>query len=89
MLLKSWDEKAERLFAALPMLEERAQHYKAIFALILVRLKAGKGYQWNHNKRIKSRTALLRPASAVPKADEDYGLSKVGIYLMLHASIQH
>jgi hypothetical protein len=47
MLLKS-------LFAALPVLKNRAQHYETIFALILVHLKAGKSYDWNCKKMIKS-----------------------------------
>ncbi|XP_033611228.1 uncharacterized protein LOC117283061 [Cryptotermes secundus] len=76
-LLKSWDEKTDHLFAALPMLKDRAQHYKAVFASILVRLKAAAVYEWNHSKRIKSHTILLRPTSAVLKAKEDYGLSKL------------
>jgi hypothetical protein len=85
-LLKSWDEKTDCLFDALPMLKYRAQYYKAVFASILVRLKAAVGYEWNPKKMIKSCTTLLRPSSAVLKAEEDYGLSKVEISHVLYSS---
>jgi hypothetical protein len=86
-LLKSWDEKTDHLFDALPMLKDRAQYYKAIFASILVRLKAAAGYEWDSKKMIRSHTTLLRPTSAALKAEEDYGLSKVEISLVLYSSV--
>jgi hypothetical protein len=82
--LKIWDEKTDHLLAALPMLKDRAQHYKAVFASILVRLKAAASYEWNPKKIIKSHTTLLRPSSAALETEEDYGLSKVGISLKLY-----
>jgi hypothetical protein len=83
-LLKSWDEKTDHLFSALPMLKDRAHYYKAIFASILVRLKAAASYEWNPKKMTKSHTILLRPSSSALEAEEDYGLSKVGISLKLY-----
>jgi hypothetical protein len=86
-LLKSWDEKTDHLFDALPTLKDRAQYYKAIFASILVHLKAVAGYEWNPSKRIKSHTTLLRPTSAALKAEEYYGLSEVEISLVLYSPV--
>jgi hypothetical protein len=67
------------------MLKDRAQHYIAIAKMIKFRLKDAIGYEWNHNKRIKSPTILLRPTSAALEAEEDYGLSKVRISLLLYS----
>jgi hypothetical protein len=72
------------LFATLSTLKNRVQHYKALAKAIFVHLKAAAGYEWNPKMMIKSHTTLLRPTSAVLKAEEDYGLSKVGISLMLY-----
>ncbi|PNF36020.1 hypothetical protein B7P43_G18988, partial [Cryptotermes secundus] len=75
-LLKSWDDKLDHLLASLPMLKEKTEYYKAVGKAVFVRLKAVAGYEWNHNKRIKSPTILLRSTSEVLRAEEDYGLSK-------------
>jgi hypothetical protein len=85
--MKTWDEKMDRLFTSVPVLKDRAQHCRAIAKMIIFRIKAAAGYEWNPNKRIKSHTTLLRPTSAALKAEEDYGLSKVGISLMLYFAL--
>jgi hypothetical protein len=83
--MKTWDEKADHLFTSLPALKDRAQHYRAVAKKIKLRLETVAGYEWNSSKRIKSHTTLLRPTSAALKAEEDYGLSKVEISLMLYS----
>jgi hypothetical protein len=86
-LLKNWDQKIDHFFTTLPGLKDRAQYYKAVAKAILVHFKAGAGYEWNSNKRIKSHTTLLRPTSALFKAEEDYGLSEVGISLTIYCTL--
>jgi hypothetical protein len=83
--MKTWDEKADHFFTSLPALKDRAQHYRAIAKMIKFRLRTAAGYEWNPNKRIKSHITLLRPTSSALEAEEDYGLSKVGISLMLYS----
>jgi hypothetical protein len=87
--MKCWEGKIDHLLASLPVMQDNAQHYRDTTKMIMVRCKATAGYEWNHNKRIKSHTVLLRPASAPLKAEEDYGLSKVGIPFMVFSTLQH
>jgi hypothetical protein len=82
--LKTWDEKADHLFTSLLVLQDRTQHYRAIAKMIKFRLETAAGYEWNPNNRIKSHTTLLRPTSSALQAEEDYGLSKVAVSLMIY-----
>jgi hypothetical protein len=88
-LLKSWDEKIDHLLDTLPMLKDKTEYYKAVGKAIFLRLKAAACYEWNHNKRIKSHTTLLRSTSPPLKAEENYGLSKVGISLACYSNLKH
>jgi hypothetical protein len=85
MLLKSWDEKLDHFISTLPVSEDKAQHYKALGVSIFVDLKAIASYEWNSKKTVKCQTTLLRPSAAALKAQEDYGLSEVGISFMLYS----
>jgi hypothetical protein len=83
--MKTWDSKIGHLLASLPALKDKAQHCRAIAKMIKSRFKAIAGYEWNHNKRLKSQTTLLRPTSSALETERDYGLSKVGISLMIYS----
>jgi hypothetical protein len=89
MSKKCWEEKIDHLVASLPLMQDNAQHYRHSTKMIMVHCKALAGYEWNHNKNMKSHTTLLRPTTAPLKAEEDYGLSKVGISFMVFSTLQH
>jgi hypothetical protein len=86
---KCWEEKIDHLLASLPVMQDNPQHYRDTTEMIMFRFKAIEGYKWSHNKRIKCHTTLLRPTSAALKAEQDYGLSKVGIPFMSFSTVQH
>jgi hypothetical protein len=85
--LKTWDEKLDYFVSTLPALRNSAQHYKAVCASVLDRIKAISDYDWNHKKTVKSQTTLLRPVAMAIKAQTDYGLSKVCISLIFHLKL--
>jgi hypothetical protein len=86
--MKTWDEKTDHLLTLLPEMQDRTEHCRATVKMIMLRFKAIVGYEWNHSERIKSHTILLRPVSAeFEEEEEDYGLSKVRIFLLLQANL--
>ena len=93
MPLKSLDQKLDHFVNTSPVLRKNAEHYKAFGVSMMARLKAISSYKWNHKNNIKSHTILLRPNGVNLKADEDYGLSKVGMFYqeqgMSHIIVRH
>lgn len=77
--MKSWEEKLDHVISTLLMPTGDKQYYKTVSASIFARMKNLPGYEWNPTKRVKSHTTLLKAKAAVPKAEEDYGLSKVSM----------
>jgi hypothetical protein len=80
--LKGLEKKLDYFFSSLPALENNTQHYKGIIISIVSRLRAISGYEWDSKKTVKSHTTLLRLGTNMLKTEEDYGLSKVGRFIV-------
>jgi hypothetical protein len=78
--LNSWDDKIDHFVKTSPVLRKSADYYKALGTSMLARLKAISSYKWNRKNNVKACTILVRPAVVPIEVDEDYGLSKVGMY---------
>jgi hypothetical protein len=79
--MKSWDQKADHFVNMSPVLRESAEHYKAFGVSLIARIKAVLGYEWKYKDSIKSHTVLLRADRVHLNIDEDYGVSKVGVFI--------
>jgi hypothetical protein len=78
--VNSWEEKIDHFVNTSPVLRKHADYYKALGASMVARVKAISSYKWNHKNNVKARTILVRCDVVPIKADDDYGLSKVGMF---------
>jgi hypothetical protein len=85
---KDSDQKAHHFVNMSPLLRENAEHYKAFGISLVARIKAVLGSVWKYKNSIKSHTILLRADGVHLNIDEDYGLSKVGVFYQVHFAVR-